>query len=462
MNNNATIIYPLILLKGNKIMSQENPYQSALKACFLLALLFLSHLFGYAQNLSRVERDIVQRVDNNCEESIEFLEKTVNTNSGTTNLLGVQKVGKLYQQFLEELGFTTRWVDMPESMNRGGHLIAEIKGNKGKSLILVGHMDTVFEEDSPFQRWESRDTIAYGPGVTDMKGGNMVMLYSLKALKEAGQLEGRQITVVLHGDEESPGHPLDVSRKDIIELAKRSEIALAYEPGTGFGYATTARRSSSGWTLEVNGVQAHSSYIFSDGVGSGAIYETSRILHMFHEKLREESLTYNPGLIIGGSDAALDFSGISGQASGKTNLVADVVIVKGDLRTISNEQMYATRQKMEAIVAESYPKTEAKITFNDGYPAMVESQGNRELLRYFSRVSTDLGLVEVQAYDPNLRGAGDIAFIADYVDCLDGLGVEGGGIHSVEEYVVLTNIADVTKRSALLIYRLTDPNIAQH
>ncbi|HMR18601.1 MAG TPA: M20/M25/M40 family metallo-hydrolase, partial [Sphingobacterium sp.] len=370
------------------------------KTFFPVILLCLSQLFGYAQNVSDIERAIVQRVDSNCEASIEFLKTTVNINSGTMNPVGVQKVGKLYQQFLEELGFTTRWVEMPTSMNRGGHLIAEMKGNKGKSLMLVGHMDTVFEEDSPFQHWQKQDTIAYGPGATDMKGGNMVMLYSLKALKDAGQLAGRQITVVLHGDEESPGRPIDISRKDIIELAKRSDIALAYEPSTGFGYVTTARRSSSGWTLEVDGIQAHSSYVFSNRVGSGAIYETARILYTFHEKLREESLTYSPGLIVGGSDAALDSSGISGYASGKTNLVADVVIVKGDLRTISNEQLCVTRQKMETIVAESFPKTKARITFSDGYPAMVETQGNRDLLKHFSRVSTDLGLGEVQAYDP--------------------------------------------------------------
>jgi len=442
-------------------MCQKNLSQKISKRYCLVALLCFGSLLGNAQNLSDTEQQIIEQVNSNTAESIAFLEETVNINSGTMNPSGVQKIGKLYQRFLEDLGFTTRWVDMPESMNRGGHLIAEMKGNKGKSLLLLGHMDTVFEEDSPFQRWERRDTIAYGPGTNDMKGGNMVMLYSLKALKEAGQLEGRQITVVLHGDEENPGRPTDISRKDIIELAKKSDVALAYEPGTGFRYATTARRSSSGWTLEVEGVQAHSASVFSDHVGSGAIYETARILHNFHEKLREENLTYNAGLIVGGSDAKLNASGIAGHAEGKTNLVSDIAIVKGDLRTISNEQLDRTRRKMEAIVAENLPKTEAKITFNDGYPAMAETPGNREILRQFSRVSTDLGSVEVEAYDPNLRGAGDIAFIADYIDCLDGLGVEGGGAHSVKEYVVLTTISEVTQRSALLIYRLTDPKLAQ-
>ncbi len=423
--------------------------------CTFFLCSFLFQLSARSQSLSDTEKVIIEQVEANNDASIKFLEQTVNVNSGTLNAKGVQEVGKLYRQFLEDIGFTTRWVDMPDAMQRGGHLIAEIDGNKGKRLMLIGHMDTVFEEDSPFQQWQHQDSIAFGPGSNDMKGGNMVMLYALKALKEAGQLDDCQIVVVLHGDEESPGRPLDISRKDIIELAKRSDIALAYETGTGLNYGTIARRSSSGWTLEVKGVQAHSSGVFGNRVGSGAIYEASRILHRFHEELKEDNLTYSPGLILGGSEVQLDPSGISGKADGKTNLVANTTIVKGDLRTISNEQLTRVRKKMEAIVAENHPQTSAKITFTDGYPAMPPTDGNLAVLQMFSQVSVDLGQGEVKAYDPNRRGAGDIAFVADYVDCLDGLGVQGGGAHSLEEYVELRSISDIVKRSAVFIYRLT-------
>jgi len=422
----------------------------------LLAFVCAFYVGGNAQVLSEAEHAIVERVEANSDESIDFLEKTVNINSGTMNPSGVQAVGQVYQQFLEDLGLTTRWVNMPPDMNRGGHLIAETHGNRGKRVLLIGHMDTVFEEESPFQRWEPRDSVAYGPGVLDMKGGNMVMLYSLKALKEAGLLDERRIVVVLHGDEESPGRPLDISRRDIIELAKRSDIALAYEPSSGIGDAVVARRSSSQWTLEVKGVQAHSSTVFSQNTGSGAIYETARVLNRFHDDLREENLTYNPGLILGGSDVSFDSSGVAGYAEGKTNLVSDVVLVSGDLRTISNEQLARTRDKMEAIVANGcLPKTSASITFQDSYPAMMASAGNLRVLKQFNKVSQDLSLGTFIPNDPNRRGAGDISFVADYVDCLDGLGLEGSGSHSEEEHVLLTNIEDITKRSAVLIHRLT-------
>lgn len=427
------------------------------KLIFLLAAMATASSYpqAYAQSLADDERAVLRHVTENHQASIQFLEKTVNINSGTQNPKGVRSVGMIYKKFLEDIGFETRWIDMPDDMNRGGHLIGEIKGSKGKKLLLIGHIDTVFEEDSPFQQWQLKDSIAIGPGANDMKGGNMVMLFALKALYEAGQLKDRQIIVILHGDEENPGRPLDISRKDIIELAKRSDIALAYETGTGLGYATVARRGSSGWTLEVKGVQAHSSGVFGQNSGSGAIYEASRILSRFHEELREENLTYNPGLILGGTEVDIDFSGISGKASGKTNLVANTTVVKGDLRTMSNEQLQRTRAKMKAIVSENWPKTSAEITFIDGYPAMPPSEGNLSLLQVLNQVSLDLNQGEVKAYDPNRRGAGDIAFVADYVDCLDGLGVQGGGAHSPQEYVDLKSIEDIVKRSAILIQRLT-------
>jgi glutamate carboxypeptidase len=340
-------------------------------------------------------------------------------------------------------------------MKRGGHLIGEIKGKKGKRLVLIGHIDTVFEPDSPFQKWEQKDTIAVGPGTNDMKGGNMVILYALKALQEAGQLKDRQIVVVLHGDEENPGSPLEISRKNLVEIAKRSDIALGYEGGTGFNYGTVARRGSSSWTLNVSGKQAHSSGIFSANSGAGSVYEASRILHRFYEEVQEENLTFNPGLILGGTQVRLDSSGTQGASAGKTNLVANTTIVKGDLRFLTEEQKERARAKMQAIVAQNLPLTQAQISFHDGYPAMPPTPGNLHLLQALSKVSVDLHQGEVKPWDPGKRGAGDISFVAQYVDGLDGLGVLGGNGHAPEEYVNLNSLQDIVKRNAILIYRLT-------
>jgi glutamate carboxypeptidase len=339
-------------------------------------------------------------------------------------------------------------------MKRAGHLFAEHKGKHGKRLLLIGHLDTVFEPDSPFQSWNDQDSIAAAPGGNDMKGGDVIILYALKALAEAGALEDTQIIVALHGDEEAGGHPQEISRKDIIEAAKRSDYALAFETSTGFGYATIARRGSSSWELTVKGKRAHSSGIFTEQVGAGAIYETSRILKEFYDSLQEQYLTFSPGVIAGGSTAAINSVG-EATATGKTNIVAETAMVRGDLRFISEEQKENARKKMQRIVARHLPQTDATITFTDGIPSMPPTAGNEQLLSYFSKVSKDMGFGEVKPWDPGRRGAGDISYVASILPGLDGLGAEGNGAHSLAETIKLTSFKDITKRTALLIYRLT-------
>jgi glutamate carboxypeptidase len=423
---------------------------------YLLAICLLTTPFvSISQKLSKAENQIIQSVEKNHHKSVQFLEKTVNINSGTYNPEGVKKVGMIYKEMLDQLGFTTKWIEMPAEMKRAGHLYAERKGKKGKRLLLIGHIDTVFEPDSPVQSWIFKDSVAAGPGTNDMKGGNMVMLYALKAMKEAGQLDDRQIIVILHGDEESSGKPVEISRKDIIEAAQRSDVALCFETSTGFNYATVARRGSSGWKLTVTGKQAHSSGVFTKNVGSGAIYEASRILTRFHNELQEQYLTYNPGLILGGSQITPDATGTEGAASGKSNIVSNTAVVTGDLRFISEEQKNRTREKMKAIVRESLPQTSSEITFTDGIPSMPPTDGNMNVLQALNKVSLDLGQGEVKPYDPGMRGAGDISFVAQYLDCLDGLGAMGGGAHAPGEYINLKTLKDIEKRVALLVYRLS-------
>lgn len=409
-----------------------------------------------AQKLSSKEKKIIQHVARNHAAALALLEEVVNVNSGTMNPEGVKKVGALFRQAFYEIGFETTWIDMPEEMQRGGHLFAEKKGNKGKRLLLIGHLDTVFEPDSPFQKYMLQDTIAKGPGANDMKGGNVIALYALKALHDAGVLESSQIIVAFHGDEEKTGKPLDISRRDIIEAAKRSDIALGFETASGFNYATVARRGSSGWKLEVTGKSAHSSGIFNERVGAGAVFETARILNAFYEEVKgEEFLTFNPGVLLGGTQVDFDTAFSTGSAFGKSNVVARKAVVAGGLRFISKEQLAKARAKMREITQRNLPHTSATIFFTDSYPAMGPTEGNMEVLKVLNQVSIDLDLGEVKPYDPGKRGAADISFVAAYVDGLDGLGAMGGGAHSPREYVDLRTFEDLTKRAALLIYRLT-------
>ncbi len=386
--------------------------------------------------------------------AVELLEVVVNINSGTMNHAGVRKVGEVFDRELTAIGFKTAWHSM-ESVNRAGHLFAEY-GHGGVCQLLIGHLDTVFEKDSPFQRYSRDGNIAVGPGVNDMKGGDVVIVSALKVLKEIGALQQGRYIVALIGDEEKSGQPKSVSRHHLIEAAKGCDVALGFEYAAGLNAATIARRGSSGWMLEVDGVRAHSSRIFSDQVGSGAIFEAARILSTFHNQLSgERYLTFNPGVIIGGTEIDYDPAQNAGRVFGKTNVVAQTLRVQGGLRTLSRSQELAARARMREITSQdNLPQTTARISFTDGYPPMAPTAGNLALLEMLSEASEDLGYGAVTAYDPGLRGAADVSFVAEYVDAIDGIGAEGQGAHALNEQIDLSTLPLLIERAALLMYRI--------
>jgi glutamate carboxypeptidase len=404
-----------------------------------------------AQTLSPEERKIVAYVDAHAAEAVSLLEKVVNIESATQNVAGVKRVGAVFKSEFEALGLTARWVDMPPAMNRAGHLIAETPGTegRGKKILLLGHIDTVLQGEA-FRREGDK---AYGTGSSDMKGGDVVLLYALKALADAGVLKDTRIIVMLTGDEESVGWPVETSRRDMLAVAKRSDLALSFEGARGKD-ATVGRRGSSSWLLEVTAATGHSSQIFKEHMGSGAILEAARILNQFYEQFHsDKNFTFSPSLIVGGTDVEL--SGISGTATGKTNVVPAKVMIRGDLRFSNEEQKEAARAKMRAIVAASLPRTSAKISFDDGIPAMAPTEGNYALLKQLSQASEDLGFGKVGTVDPADRGAGDVAYVSHLISGLDGLGADGGGAHAPGESVNLESMPMLTKRAAILIYRLT-------
>ena len=405
-----------------------------------------------AAPLSKAEQEIRDYVRAHEAEQVGFLEKAVNISSGTFNLAGVRAVGRLFEPEFSSLGFQASWIVLPDAVGRAGHLFAERKGSKGKRLLLIGHLDTVFEGEG--ERFVRLDTLAAGAGSADMKGGDVVILYALKALQSVGSLDGTRIVVALMGDEEDAGSLHLVSRQPLIDVAKRSDVALAFEEDAGKG--TVARRGMSGWQLVVSGRQAHSSGIFSPGSSYGAIYEAARILNAFREKLsNEQYLTFNPAVIVGGTDVTYDSAKISGTAAGKDNIIAPRVFARGDLRFISQGQLVKAREAMRAIVADHLPGTMATITFEDGNPAMPPTKGNLALLAIEDSVSRALGQGAVDALDPGRRGGGDISYVSEYLDALDGLGVKGMRSHTPDERVDLRSIVPATERAAILIYRLT-------
>src|SRR6058998_1871437 len=204
----AAIALTLTLASGTNLLAQANPA------------------------LSTEERAVVRTVDAENARTLALLQRIVDINSGTMNFAGVRRVADVLRVELDSLGFTTRWVD-GASFRRAGHLVAEHTG-PGPKLLLIGHLDTVFEPSSPFQRFERLDdSTARGPGVIDMKGGDVIIIAALRALKAAGVLAHMNVTIVYDGDEEDAGTPLMEARRALIDAAKGATAAIGFEDGPG-------------------------------------------------------------------------------------------------------------------------------------------------------------------------------------------------------------------------------------
>ena len=410
------------------------------------------------RGLDAAERKMAATVDAERDRNLKLLEALVRVNSGTMNLAGVEQVGRMLRPEFEQLGFQVKWVPMAK-VGRAGHLIATHRGDgKGKRILLIGHLDTVFEPDSPFQGWKRTGDIVEGPGVGDMKGGDVVIVSALRAMQAAGTLKAADITVVLTGDEEKPGAPLAEARADLIAAGRASDVALDFEGLSQVGgkdVGSIARRSSTSWTITTTGKSGHSSGVCKPAAGCGAIYELARIVDEFRRELPEPNLTYNVGMILGGSQAALNAGDTGGEAAGKPNVIAGEAIARGDIRTLSEAQEARVRGRMQAIVARHLDKTDARIEFSDdGYPPMAPSEGNTALLAKLNAVNAGLGLPEMPAGDPANRGAGDISFVA-FIDGLVGMGLAGENSHAPGETADLTSLDRQAKRTAILVTRLS-------
>ena len=411
-----------------------------------------------AAELSPAEQQIVQTVDTEYERHVSLLERLTNQNSGTRNIDGNRAVMEMLRPEFEALGFTVEIIDQ-SAVDRAGHFFARHVGTAdGKRILLIAHTDTVFERDSDFQTFERDGDQAIGPGVYDNKGGIIVILSALRAMQAAGMLNGANITVAITGDEEDFGEPAVISRRDLIAAGQWADVALGFESLSiqdGRDMGVIARRSSNAWTLETQGNAGHSSGIFSEWLGDGAIFEMARILHRFRTELPEPSLTFNVGLIAGGTTAALGENLLSAEATGKTNIVPPIAMARGDFRTLTQEQTDRVRARMEAIVFDHSPGTSARITFDEAvYPPMAPTDGNRALLARLNAINADLGLDEQAELDPMRRGAADISFVAPYADGLAGLGPSGERAHAPGETIHLDSIRRQASRAAILISRL--------
>ncbi len=429
-----------------------------MKLSLPLAALLAVNILAQTGAASPDERALAAFIDDHNTEAVALLEKAVNINSGTGNHAGVRAVGQLFRAEFDALGFKTTWVD-GGAFQRAGHLVADRPG-PGHRILLIGHLDTVFEADSPFQTFTrlSADS-ASGPGIIDMKGGDVVIIQALNALKSTGALASMNIVVVMTGDEEDGGRPLSLSRATLVDAAKGATYAIGFENGdSNIAHAVSARRGVQSWELHVKSKTGHSSQVFTADAGNGAIFETARILNTFRELLgREPHLTVNPGVIGGGTTARYESKSETMTSFGKTNVIAAEAVTTGDMRALTLGQFAKTRAAMEAIARSAQSATTtATMTFREGYPPLSPAPGNDTLLAAFNKASQDLGLGTVTAVSPDRAGAADVSFIGGQVKhVIDAVGMKGGDDHSPAEHADLSSLAIQAKRVAVMLRRLS-------
>jgi glutamate carboxypeptidase len=415
------------------------------------------YVWRIGANPLQIGTAIVATAKKQLSETEALLEKIVNINSGTNNKEGVRTVGKLLAEEFDKLGFKTEWITFPDSIPTAGHLVATRQGTKGKKLFLIGHLDTVFEKSLPMEPFKrTSDSTATGQGALDMKGGDVAIIAALKALQAHKLLDDSAITVYFTGDEETGGGGLNSpSRRDFIERARGCDLALSFEVASGLNKVSTGMRGISTWSLSVKARSGQSARIFGD-MGYGAIYEIVRILNEFRKVLGQEpNLTFSPGLLVSGAEVHYDDKVMKADVAGKVNIIPGTAYAKGDLRFLLNAQKVAAQAKMQEIVEKSLPLTKATITFTDLMPNMEPAPANDGLRKELEKVNLAMGLGPVAPVDPGIRGSADIAYVAQYLPCLSGIGASGSGQHSIEETINLREYPLIIQRTAVLLYRLT-------
>ncbi|MBP2631702.1 MAG: cpg2 [Firmicutes bacterium] len=374
-------------------------------------------------------------VDTNKDEMIRLWKELVNAECGALNKAGVDLVGKKIEAILKEIGCKTRFIEFEKA---GNMLIAEYGDTEHEPcIIFTGHMDTVFADGVAAQRpFTIKDDKAYGPGVLDMKGGIIILLYALKALKEIGY-NTKPIKIVLLGDEEN-GHLNSNAGEHIVKESKGAIAAFNFETGFMDDGIVVARKGMLQFCLEVFGVAAH--------VGNDPENGRSAILEMAHKIIDIENLTdfekgntFNVGVIEGGTVA---------------NATPDYAKITVDLRFLDPAQLPDVMEKIDEIVNKTYfDGTTTKFSKKVELTAMKKTDASLTLIEVVKEVSAEEGFGI--PYPKAVGGASDSAYtVLAGVPTVCAMGVKGGRNHSKDEFAIVETLFERTKLIIATVLKL--------
>lgn len=394
------------------------------------------------------EQELVNWLESQEEEMIALLERLTNINTGSLNKQGVDELAAFFASELRELGFTTSSlpgdvIAMPScpgsnyNIDVADHLLATRTGDSSR-LLLMGHLDTVFPLDSPFQTFRREDDTVYGPGVADMKGGLVIMLYALKALAEFGQLDGMSMSILLNSDEEMGSLS---SRKFLEEQALEHDWGLVYE-SSGTNNLTRQRKGLGQARFVVNGRASHAGGAHEQG--RSAIKELAyKIVEIENMTNYESGVTVNVGIVSGGE---------------ARNTVAPCAEALVDLRYPEPQQGIDAAAQFESIFAEvlSYPVDSGEISTDSWINLHRPPKIPTEESDYLMDKARDIGRLLGQELGVTDSGGGTDGSLTQAVGLptQDSLGIAGTGAHSNREEARLSSLVERAQLSAVLIQRL--------
>lgn len=366
---------------------------------------------------------------------LSLIARLVNTDSGSANKKGIDEVGGILRAEYEKLGFI---VEVLEEKNNGNNLLIKHKDAVDPKIIVVAHMDTVFREGTAAQRpFTIEGDRAYGPGVIDMKGSQVALVFALQALITEGQMGFENIQIVLNSDEEI-GSP--TSRKIIEEQAAGKKYALIMEPARKDGSLVSARRGGGTYSLYAKGKAAHSGIEPQNGIS--AIEELAhKVLKLHALTDHEEGVSVSVGIIEGGESV---------------NTIAPSAIARVDVRISRMDQAEFIDRKIKEICEKSdVPGTSIILEGGINRPPMVKNEQTINLLNIIKDIGSKLGM---EITDVATGGGSDASFTsAAGVPTVDGLGPVGGNPHSEEEYLEIPSLVERTNLLAELICNLSKP-----
>ncbi|KGR90641.1 carboxypeptidase [Ureibacillus massiliensis 4400831 = CIP 108448 = CCUG 49529] len=368
------------------------------------------------------------------QEILLMLERLVNKDSGSHYKKGVDAVGKLISNEYKQLNFT---IDTVHQTEVGNHLFLRHKEAKNPKIIILGHLDTVFKEGTVKERpFMIRGSRAYGPGVIDMKGSHVTLLYALKALIKNGEEEAVKNVHLFFNSDEEIGSTTSHVLIENVSLGK--QYALVMEPARPDGSLVSSRRGGGHYILKVYGKASHAGIAPEEGIS--AIEELSyKVVRLQKLNKDSEGINVNVGMIRGGESA---------------NVICPYAEAIIDIRIDKAEQGIWIDQEIRKIC--SVPDVPGAILELEGgihRSPMVKNEGTNRLLEIVQEVGEEMG---VELKDVSTGGNSDASFTSNVgVPTLDGLGPVGGNAHSDEEYLEIPSLVERSLLLANIIKKLS-------